>query len=437
MLVRCLTSLSFRILCGLWTLTPLQGLRIDVSAPSAILVRASDGRCLWGKAEEERRHPASLTKIATAWWILYQYGDRLDEIVTIPREALVTLSPEQRRKGKPWVLETGDLNIALKAGEQLSARTLLEGTLIRSAGDAANSLAWHFGGGSIEAFVEEMNQGLVEKLGLRNTHFMNPHGHIHPNHFSTVSDLAKIAVAASKYEEFRRIVASRIYLRPGTDLVPAQRLRSTNLLLSPGPFFHPHAQGMKTGYTSKAGACLIAAADDGTRSVIYVSLASRGPGRWLDAHKVIDVALQETPIFRTYHRGGLIGKGHPIVGGRHPVQGMVVDPLRIQRYASEERPVTMQIAWNARLQPPIVRDQVLGEVRVVDEGGHILIRAPLQAAADVDATWTYRLGHLWKHWGWAGNMALLSSLLIGLSVWIWALVYCQDHTSQRQPLVEG
>ena len=419
--------LSFFLALGSFQATTLWGLHLEVSAPSAVLVRAADGRPLWSKGENVRRPPASLTKIATAWWILRQYGDRLEELVPIQAGALVMLSRAERERSNPWARESGDLNIELRAGEILTVRSLLEGMLLRSAGDAANALAWHFGKGSISSFMEELNRGLQQELGLRDTQFLNPHGHEHRDHYSTAADLARMAVAASKDPEFNRIVAQPSYQRPATELHNGQRLRSTNPLLWPGPYFHPHAKGMKTGYTTKAGACLIASADNGTRSVIYVSLASHGPSRWNDARHAIDLAFQEKPAMRTYHLGGLIGKPRAIHGGRHPVQGMLIHPLRIARFPSEERAVSLEINWDTNLRPPIFREQALGVVRLIDEGGEVLAEATLAAAADVPATWTYSMSNLWKHWGWKGQVALLGSLFLSIAVWLWALLYCSKR----------
>ena len=188
---------------------------------------------------------ASTTKVMTALVVLETTD--LSDIVTIPAAAAG--------------IEGSSLYI--KAGENYTVEELLYGLMLRSANDWAVALAIHVGG-SEEGFVEMMNQR-AQVLGLRDTHFSNPNGLSAEGHYTTAKELALIMVEAMKNETFRRITGSKRYT------VKDQVIANHNKLLT----LYEACIGGKTGYTMKAGRCLVTVAQQDGAPLVCVTLGRR------------------------------------------------------------------------------------------------------------------------------------------------------------------
>jgi D-alanyl-D-alanine carboxypeptidase (penicillin-binding protein 5/6) len=204
----------------------------SIKASSLYLVELKSGRVLLEQDSTRRLPPASLTKIMTA--LIALESAPLQEVVKIDRRALVHTS-----------------SLKFKAGEEFLLRDLLTAMLVSSANDACEAVAWHVGGNA-DKFVALMNER-ARTLGLHNTHFANACGFDAPGHYSTAADLAKLTKQALQEPVFSmmvRTIARDIATMDGTRKVS---LHSTNELL-----LNPDVNGVKTGYTSKAGRCLIA-----------------------------------------------------------------------------------------------------------------------------------------------------------------------------------
>jgi D-alanyl-D-alanine carboxypeptidase (penicillin-binding protein 5/6) len=184
--------------------------------------------------------------------------------------------------GRSAAAETGS-RLGLAAGERVRVSDLLAAALIASANDACHALAdWH--SGSERAFVERMNHRAAE-LGLRATRFANACGHDAPGHYSTAQDLAALTEAALRHPTFAALVARPTHAVHTADGHRRFDLVNSNALI--GRF--PGAIGVKSGYTRKAGKCVIALAErDGAR-VLLVLLGA--PNRWWDAHGVLERAF--------------------------------------------------------------------------------------------------------------------------------------------------
>jgi D-alanyl-D-alanine carboxypeptidase (penicillin-binding protein 5/6) len=204
----------------------------SIKASALYFVELKSGRVLLEKDATRRLPPASLTKIMTA--LIALESTPLQEVVKIDRRALVHPS-----------------SLKFKAGEEFLLRDLLTAMLVSSANDACEAVAWHVGGDT-KHFVAMMNER-AGKLGLKNTHFANPCGFDAPGHYSTAADLAKLTEQALQEPIFAMMV--RTIVRDITSVDGKRRvsLHSTNELL-----LDPDVNGVKTGYTSKAGRCLIA-----------------------------------------------------------------------------------------------------------------------------------------------------------------------------------
>lgn len=219
---------------------------------TGVLVDGVSGRILFEKDGAKKMYPASTTKVMTALLAIeaIERGETyMDTQIEVTKEMIDGLDPD-------------GTNIALVEGEIMSLERLLHGLMIPSGNDAACVIATHIGG-SIPAFVDMMNKR-AEELGATGTHFVNPHGLHDDDHYTTAADMAKIAHAAMKLEKFRNIVDIVHVKIPPTNKTEQERYYiSTNGLLSYmryTDYYYKGATGIKTGYTGKAGNCLVSSA---------------------------------------------------------------------------------------------------------------------------------------------------------------------------------
>ncbi len=231
---------------------------------SSYLVKI-DGRIVWAGDPHRRLPPASLTKIMTALIALER--TRPNDVVRVSRMA---------------AKEDGS-RIGLREGDRLRAVDLVYATLIHSANDACRALAEHIAG-SEASFVRLMNLK-ARRMGLKDTHFANSCGHDEAGHYSTAYDLAILAEVAMRNPVFARIVSTPSMVIRTVDGKRHFRLINKNKLIGR----YPGVIGVKTGFTDRAGKCLIALAERGGRKVLLVLL--NAPNRWEDAQFILDMAF--------------------------------------------------------------------------------------------------------------------------------------------------
>ena len=253
-----------------------------VSAVSAVLMDAESGRVLYEKNAHEKMPIASTTKMMTALVIREQLGLK-DKVVISPEAASV-----------------GEQEIWLEPGETLTVKDLLYALMIQSANDAAYALA-QYTTGSVQSFARLMNKQ-AEKIGLRESHFTNPHGLDEPGHYSTAYDLAVIGRNLLKDPVLAKIVATRKYdiQWPGHPY-PRTALNHNEILDK-----YAGATGIKTGYTLKAGWCLVASASREGKSLIAVVLNSEQ--RAVDASSLFDYGFASTVRVVLARKGQYLGR---------------------------------------------------------------------------------------------------------------------------------
>jgi D-alanyl-D-alanine carboxypeptidase (penicillin-binding protein 5/6) len=237
-------------------------------AAAAYLVLA-DGKPVWAANADAPLPAASLTKLMTA--LVVVESARADGVVTVSRTAA-------RATGA---------RMGLLEGARLTVRGLLAGLLLRSGNDACVALAEHVAG-SEARFVERMN-AQARAWGLAATHFANACGFDAPGHLASANDLAVLAQRLLAVPDLARLVARDKLVVTGAD-GRRYALASTNLLFG----VVPGLAGVKTGYTSRAGHCIVAYAKRGGREVMVVLL--RGTDRWWDAVAMIEQAFDPTLI---------------------------------------------------------------------------------------------------------------------------------------------
>jgi D-alanyl-D-alanine carboxypeptidase (penicillin-binding protein 5/6) len=241
-------------------LTATGGLKIE--APTGIVIDAGTGEVLYAKRPYFRRPIASTTKIMTA--LVAMAHLQPDDVVRVPREA--TRVAEYRE--------------GLRAGERVPAWKLYYGLLLVSGNDTALTLALAVGG-TRERFIVLMNEE-ARSLGLAHTHFRSPSGLIDAGNYSTVWDLAALARYAMRNPRFRSIVGTKTKRVSWRAPTYAKLYRNHNKLL----WRYRGADGIKTGWTTAAGSCLVASAR--RHGIELISVVLDSPDLYGDSAKLLD-----------------------------------------------------------------------------------------------------------------------------------------------------
>ena len=213
-----------------------------------IVMELNSKRVLYAKNETVRKFMASTTKILTAITVIENCD--VNSLVTVTKE---TVGVEGS-------------SIYLEAGEVLTVKDLLFGLMLRSGNDCAETLAVYCSG-SIENFACLMNE-TARKIGAVNSHFVNPHGLHNDGHFTTAYDLALISCYAMKNDIFREIVSTKTVEIPFSTRNYNRRLVNKNKMLKE----FEGSTGIKTGFTKKAGRCLVSSCRRNGMELISVVL---------------------------------------------------------------------------------------------------------------------------------------------------------------------
>ena len=256
-------------------------------SPYVVLYDATAKEVLYSKNADQLCYPASLTKLMTS----------LIAVETADADAIITVGNEVN------MIAAGSSRAYLTAGSKLTLTQLLQAMLLPSGNDAAYVTAVYIGRiladnptldqrAAVNRFCEEMNKKAKE-LGCSSTHFVNPDGWHEVDHYTTASDMLKIAEAAIDNETIRGIVST-----PQTTVTflsgQSATWQNSNKLLAPNSAYtYEGAFGLKTGTTDEAGKCLAACATrDGRTSIVIVMGAESENGRWDDSRGLLDLSFQ-------------------------------------------------------------------------------------------------------------------------------------------------
>ena len=218
------------------------------SAQSAVVMEQSSRRILFAKNSDDHLPMASTTKIVTALTVVKH--SNLDDVVEV----------------SPKAVGVEGSSIYLRAGEHLTVRELLYGLMLRSGNDSAVALALHVAG-SIDAFAELMNE-TAREAGCTDSNFVNPHGLHDDNHYTSAHDLGVLTCVAMENKDFREIVSTKSTRISNEGMEYDRVLINKNKLLSN----FADADGVKTGYTKKAGRCFVGSATRKGMQVVVVVL---------------------------------------------------------------------------------------------------------------------------------------------------------------------
>ena len=343
---------------------------VGTSASACVIIDEDSGRILLQHNAETPLPMASTTKVMTA--LLAIENGQLDDRVTCSRNAF----------GVPGT------SIYLSEGETLSLEEMLYGLMLASGNDAATAIAEHIGG-TVDDFCRMMTARAAE-LGCTHTVFLTPHGLPREGHYTTAHDLALIAREAMTHATFREIVSTQRAKIPWEGRDYARVLNNKNRLLST----YEGATGIKTGYTKKAGRCLVFGAERDGMRVIGVVLNCYD---WFDeAARLMDLA------FARYESMTLMTQGEALrtIPVTSSVEGSVSAVLagNLTGVIPKGTMPTIEIDLPDTLDAPVDAGQVLGQVRML-AGGETVATADLIAATtilrdDFPARWA----DYWENW---------------------------------------
>lgn len=339
----------------------------DISSPSALLMDYSSGKILYEKNINEKRYPASLTKIMTA--IIVLENCELSDIATVSYDAVMSLS-------------SGYVTANLQVGEELTVEQLLYVLMVGSSNDAAIVLAEHVSG-SVENFATLMNEKAKE-LGCTSTNFVNPNGVHDENHYSTAYDLALIAKYAMQNDTFRALVSTTSYTLPSTNKYDREDriFRTTNSLLQldisdrADNYYYKYATGIKTGFTTPAGNCLIASANKNNLELITVVL---GAGQTKDglSQRYLDTLSLFDYGYNTYTLKEIINSGRVVqtlnvknaTKNTKKLDAVVENDIyALMKQSNKDSTVLPEIKLNDNLKAPIKKGDIIGSVTYTVEG---------------------------------------------------------------------
>lgn len=324
-----------------------------VQADAYVLTSSVDGTTLAAREPDTPRAMASITKLMTA--LVARRSSQLDDVVVVPGAAVAV----------------GESSLGLRAGQRVSVRDLLIGTLVPSANDAATALASYAGGGSVERFVARMN-ATARALGLDDTRYRNPHGLDEPGHVSTARDSLKLLRVALRDPFIRRYAGAATAV-----LSDGRSVESTDNLIGLVPGF----VGGKTGHTDDAGWSQTALARRGAVTVGATVLgAPSESARDADLAALLRFGLASYRSSRVVdpHRGYA---SVDVGWGIRPLA--LVAPAALVAPVSTRRPLVERVVAPLVVRLPVRQGQRLGTVVVLD-GQRVVARSPLVAARAID-----------------------------------------------------
>lgn len=352
---------------------------LSLQCKSALLLDGDSGQVLYEQNADEKCYPASVTKIMTMVLIMEAVNAgtiSLDDVVTVSQEAA----------------DMGGSQVYLYPGEQRSVDEMMIAIAVGSGNDAAYAMA-EFVGGTYGNFIQMMNDKAAE-LGMSGTHFVNPHGLHDDDHYTTASDLGKLAFYAAGLPGLLDYTSIYEYeFRPEPNLLT---LWNTNRLLK----WYDGAIGMKTGYTEEAGRNLVAVAErDGLRLISVVLGCGERQGHFRESMDLLNYGFNTFTRQVIYEKGTKVAQ-IPVSKGESDNVDLVaaVDAGYTCRKA-ETAEITQSTALQESLSAPVAQGDV-GGVLTLYKDGRELQTVDLVAAADVPK------GGLFRTWKKLLHMAL-------------------------------
>ena len=330
-----------------------------IAAASWVLVDTLSGQTLGAANADERRDPASLTKLMTAYLAFAALRAK-------------AIAPTQVVNVSERAWKAGGSRMFIEPRKPVTVDELLHGVIIQSGNDASIAIA-ELVGGTEQGFVDKMNQEAA-KLGMTGTHFMNADGLPDPQHYSTATDLAKLTVALIRdFPEYYPLYSQKDYRYNNITQSNRNRLLWTD----------PYVDGVKTGHTDAAGWCLVASAKRGDRRLVSVLLgAGSDSGRAAESQKLLNWGFQAFDTVALYQSGKPITTLHVFKGAKRDLPaGFKADRyLTLPKGTADKLSLTLES--QEPLIAPVLNGQTVGTVKVSLEGKQVA-QFPLIALEEI------------------------------------------------------
>ena len=325
--------------------TPGAPVAPTIAASSWILVDTLSGQTLGAANSDERRDPASLTKLMTAY-------------VAFGALRAKTITPSQMVQVSQQAWKAEGSRMFIEPRKAVSVDELLHGVIIQSGNDASIAVAEAVAG-TEDAFVTRMNEE-AGRLKLTATHFTNATGLSHPQHYSTARDIARLAAALIRdYPEFYPLYSQKEFRYNNITQSNRNRLLWTD----------PYVDGVKTGHTDAAGWCLVASAKRGDRRLVSVVLgAASDSSRAAESQKLLNWGFQAFDTVALYQSGKPVTTLRVWKGATRDVNaGFVADRyLTLPKGKADKLALTLES--REPLIAPVLSGQPVGVVKVALEG---------------------------------------------------------------------
>lgn len=307
------------------------------SNTSEIVMELNSKRILYESNAYDKKYMASTTKILTAIVIIENCN--LDDVVTVTKQSVGI-------EGS---------SIYLEEGEKLSVKDLLYGLMLRSGNDCAETLALHCSD-SIEAFAELMNL-TAKTIGAKNSNFVNPHGLHNDEHYTTAYDLALISCYAMKNNDFREIVSTKSVNIPFSTRDCNRHLVNKNKMLNE----FDGSTGIKTGYTKKAGRCLVSSCKRNGMELICVVLNC--PPMFERSKKLLNGCFSEYSEYKIVESDNIIDF-IPLNDSKDTCGVYIKNDVILPLTEEERKNIEIVYDYNKILKKPIKKDDEIGRIKI-------------------------------------------------------------------------
>lgn len=335
----------------------------QIGAKGYILIDADSGKVITERNADERLEPASLTKMMTAYvaeYELHQGNISLDDITTVSEKAWAKNFP-------------GSSLMFLEAGKDVSVKDLLKGVIISSGNDATVALAEHVAG-STDAFADIMNQH-AQLLGMKDSHFDNPHGLPSPEHYTTARDIASLSQAIIRdFPDEYKLYAEKSFTYNKI------KQSNRNRLL----WRDPSVDGLKTGHTEAAGWCLVSSAKkDGMRLIAVVMGATSEEGRLRESQKLLSFGFRYYKTLKLYSKGQTVQDVRLWGGETEQISLVTKKDVYVTVPRSKKGDVKAEMELDKYIEAPVKKGQSFGNI-IVKLDDKVQLKQPVVASATIE-----------------------------------------------------
>lgn len=332
----------------------------ELDASSYLLIDFQSGDTLVEKNAYQRIEPASITKVMTAYVI---YQELAAGNISIDDDVLISQ--------KAWEMKGSRMFV--KLGKKVKLHEMLLGLIVQSGNDAAVALAEHIAG-SEEAFVARMNL-VAKELKLNDTHYENVTGWPSPNHYTTASDIAKLAkYLITNFPEHYKTYSQKEYTYNKINQ------RNRNQLL----WKDKSVDGIKTGHTESAGYCLAASAKrNGMRLISIILGTNSSEERTAYTRQLLEFGFRFYETHLLYKAGSVLTEARVWKGNKNNVPLGTIDDLYVTIQKNQYKTLKGIMEINTGIDAPIKRGDVLGKIALT-YNGKVVREAPLIAMQNVD-----------------------------------------------------